>query len=85
MSAYLAYKQALDEYDQNWVGTPWWARTEDPPRWEDFWQEPVYEQPYRLSYRPKPTISDKIGMWVIAIIAAAWIGFLIWFFVFWLA
>ena len=83
--AYLAYKQALDEYDQNWVGTPWWARTEDPPRWEDFWQEPVYEQPYRPSYRPKPTISDKIGMWVIAIIAAAWIGFLIWFFVFWLA
>lgn len=23
VSAYLAYKQALDEYDQNWVGTPW--------------------------------------------------------------
>ena len=29
------------------LGVPWWARKEDPPRWEDFWQEPSYEQPYR--------------------------------------
>ncbi len=49
--AYLAYKEALELYNWNWVGTPWWARTEDPPRWEDFWQEPVYVQP-RQTYRP---------------------------------
>ena len=37
--AYLAFKEACEIYEANWVGTPWWARTEDPPRWEDFWQD----------------------------------------------
>ena len=37
--AYLAYRQAYEEYEANWVGVPWYERTEDPPRWEDFWQD----------------------------------------------
>lgn len=37
--AYLAYKEACEIYEANWVGTSWWARTEDPPRWEDLWQD----------------------------------------------
>ena len=37
--AYLAYREACDIYEANWVGTPWYERTEDPPRWEDFWQD----------------------------------------------
>lgn len=43
---YFAYKQALEDYNYNWVGTPWWARTEDPPRWDDYWREPEnYQRP----------------------------------------
>ena len=37
--AYLAYRQACEEYEADWVGVPWYERTEDPPRWEDFWQD----------------------------------------------
>lgn len=45
--AYLDYKQAWDNYEANWVGTPYMERTEDPPQWEDFWQEPVRNQSSR--------------------------------------
>ena len=38
--AYLDYQQAWDDYEANWVGTPYMDRTEDPPQWEDFWREP---------------------------------------------
>ena len=38
--AYLNYQQAWDDYEANWVGTPYMDRTEDPPQWEDFWREP---------------------------------------------
>lgn len=37
--AYAAYRQAVEEYEANWVGVPWYDRTEDPPQWEDFWQD----------------------------------------------
>ena len=28
-----------EEYEANWVGVPWYERTEEPPQWEDFWQD----------------------------------------------
>lgn len=43
--AYQDYLDDLEAYYNSWEGTPWWARTEDPPQWEDYWQEPVYVQP----------------------------------------
>lgn len=35
----LAYREACEEYEANWVGVPWYERTEEPPQWEDFWQD----------------------------------------------
>lgn len=35
--AYRDYLHALEVYIQNWAGVPWYARTEEPPRWADFW------------------------------------------------
>lgn len=46
--AYLDYQQAWDDYEANWIGTPYMDRTEDPPQWEDFWREP--HQYVRPSY-----------------------------------
>ena len=38
--AWLDYQQALKDYEADWMGVPFLERTEDPPRWEDFWHEP---------------------------------------------
>lgn len=46
--AYLDYQQAWDDYEANWIGTPYMDRTEDPPQWEDFWREP--QQYVRTNY-----------------------------------
>ena len=37
--AYLEYRQACEAYEASWIGVPWYARSEDPPRWEDFWPD----------------------------------------------
>ena len=78
--AYLDYKRALELYNYNWVGVPWWARKEDPPRWEDFWQEPVYVQPVR----PQRHLSkeDKADRWGFGIMAALYVIGLIAFLVY---
>lgn len=82
--AYLDYKQALEEYNYNWVGTPWWARKEDPPRWENFWHEPAYQQPYRPAYQPKRPLSreDKADRWGIGIVIALYVGGLVAFLIY---
>lgn len=55
--AYLDYQQAWDDYEANWIGTPYMDRTEDPPQWEDFWREPIRNQSYRNSYHK--SVSQK--------------------------
>ena len=82
--AYLEYKRALEIYNANWVGTPWWARTEDPPRWEDFWQEPPYDRPYQPAYQPKrpTTKADRLEMWGAIAVAVLYVGGLIGFLVY---
>lgn len=37
--AYLEYRRACEAYEAAWVGVPWYARTEDPPQWDDYWQD----------------------------------------------
>lgn len=37
--AYLEYRRACEAYEAAWVGVPWYTRTEEPPQWEDFWQD----------------------------------------------
>ena len=78
--AYLDYKRALELYNYNWVGVPWWARKEDPPRWEDFWQEPVYQRPTSLRGAQRsgttwqPTRPKTKGQkWGIAIAVVLWV------------
>ena len=78
--AYFAYKQALEEYNYNWVGVPWWARKEDPPRWEDFWQEPVYVQP--VHPQRHHTKEDKADSWGFGVLAALYVIGLIAFLVY---
>lgn len=82
--AYLDYKRALELYNYNWVGVPWWARKEDPPRWEDFWQEPVYQQPTSLrgaqrsgaTWQPTRKVT-KAEKWGIGLLIALYVGGLI--------
>ena len=79
--AYLDYKRALELYNYNWVGVPWWARKEDPPRWEDFWQESVvYARPSSLrggtTKQPTRTVT-KAEKWGIGIAVALYVGGLI--------
>ena len=74
--AYLEYRQAWDDYEANWIGTPYMDRTEDPPRWEDFWQEPTsYQRPNRqYQYQPQystPKTKRTKGEKIAIIIAAS--------------
>ena len=82
--AYLDYKRALELYNSNWVGVPWWARKEDPPRWEDFWQEPPYGRPYQPAYLPKRPISkrDRLEKWGVVALVLFYVGGLIGFLVY---
>ena len=82
--AYLDYKRALELYNYNWVGTPWWARTEDPPRWEDFWQEPVYQRPTSLrggTTKQSTSTQTKADTWGVVAFCAIYVGVIIWFLV----
>jgi len=59
--AYLDYRQAWDDYEANWVGTPYMDRTEDPPQWEDFWREPAqFQRPQRYSYAPTSQSNNSL-------------------------
>ena len=79
--AYLDYKRALELYNYNWVGVPWWARKEDPPRWEDFWQEQVYQQPTSLrggtTKKQSTRTVTKAEKWSIGIAVTLYVGGLI--------
>ena len=82
--AYIDYKNALARYNYDWVGTPWWARTEDPPRWEDFWQEPAYQQPSSLrggTTKQSTSTQTKADTWGVIVFCAIYVGVIIWFLV----
>lgn len=75
--AYLDYRDACEEYEYNWIGTPYMERPVGPPRWEDFWQEPInvapqpvyhYEKP-KLTKAQKISIGILIGLFVVSLIA----------------
>lgn len=59
--AWLDYQQALDDYEANWIGTPYMDRTEGPPQWEDFWREPAqFQRPQYKPYQPKPRSDESL-------------------------
>ena len=78
--AYLEYRQAWDDYEANWIGTPYMDRTEDPPRWEDFWQEPqqyvrpTYYQQTNHDYSRKHKKKERTQGEQIAIILSIILG-----------
>ena len=80
--AYLDYQQAWDDYEANWVGTPYMDRTEDPPQWEDFWREPhqfvrtkqnyyQYDGYGGTSVKEERTTGEKIAIGISAFLVMA--------------
>lgn len=86
--AYLDYRQAWDDYEANWVGTPYMDRTEDPPQWEVFWREPhQFVRPKQNYYqyggyggtsvKEERTTGEKIAIGISAFLIATSIGVVI--------
>ena len=65
--AWLDYQADMEVYNSNWIGVPLGERTEDPPRWEDYWHEMDPRQAYWQAYwQMKPSEADsKPPVWIV--------------------